>query len=420
MRRLRTAGRVGAAAASAAALVWSLAGCTPASPAAGRPFATQLAGGGAGSSGASAGAPGAPGGETTRAHATGVETGGRGSAKAARLLRAALADPDAIAVAGGDVWVANSAYENGGRGWVSEFSAATGALIRVVGGPRYGLADPQALAVAAGGLWVADGNGGGLTELSPATGALVRVLAGPRYGLADPAAIAADGRDLWVANGGSDSATEVNAATGALVRVIDAPRYQLSTSVYAPAIAVAGGHVWVPDGNGDAVTEIDAATGALIKVINAPAYRLDGPDAVTAAGGDVWVIDVDSGTVTEINAATGALVRVITAVTNVPLAIAASPTSVWLLTNLGVKAVVARPDGVVDEFSAATGQPVRRIGVPPFRSGSPGGAITVDGDRVWATDTNFATNRGWVAGLSAGTGAVVRVIGARNGHVQRS
>jgi hypothetical protein len=119
-------------------------------------------------------------------------------------------------------------------------------------------------------------------------------------------------------------------------------------------------------------------------------------------------------------ASPGALVRVITAVTNVPFAIAADQTSVWLLTNLGVKAVVSRPDGAVDEFGAATGQPVRRVAVPPFRSGSPGGAITVDGDRVWATDTNFYSNRGWVAGFSASTGALVRVIGARNGRLERS
>ena len=419
MRRLRMAGTV-AAGACAVALTVSLAACTPGrtSAGAGSPFATIFP----------STAPAQPAG-TSRAHATGVESGhpaggnraGRGSVRAARLLREALADPDAIAAAGSDVWVANSAYEDGGRGWVSEFSAATGALIRVIAGPRYGLTDPQALAVDGGGIWVADGNGGGLTELSAATGALLRVADGWRYQFADPGAIAAAGGDLWVANGGSNTVTEVNAATGALVRVIDAPRYRLSTTVYSPAIAVAGGHVWVPDGNNDSVTEINAASGALIRVISAPGYQLNGPDAIAAAGDGVWVVNVDSGSVTEINAATGALVRVISSVTNVPFAITADQTGVWLMTNLGVKAVDgARPDGVVDEFSAATGQPIAHIAGPPFRSGNPGGAIAADGARVWVTDTNFYSYRGWVAEFSAQTGGLVRVIGAKIGHLEQS
>ena len=419
MRRLRMAGTV-VAGACAAALTVSVAACTPAGTAAGggSPFATIFPGT----------APAQPA-ATSRAHATGMESdhaagangAGRGSARAAGRLREALAEPDAIAAAGSDVWVANSDYENGGRGWVSEFNAATGALIRVISGPRYGLTDPQALAIDSGGIWVADGNDGALTEFNAATGALLRVAAGPRYQFADPAALAAAGGDLWVANGGSNTVTEVNAATGALVRVIDAPQYRLSTTVYSPAIAVAGGHVWVPDGNNDAVTEINAATGALIRVISAPGFQLNGPDAIAAAGDGVWVADVDSGSVTEINAATGALVRVIASVTNVPFAIAADQAGVWLMTNVGAKAVDgARPDGVVDEFSAATGQPIARIAGPPFRSGSPGGAITADGTRAWATDTNFYNYRGWVAELSARTGGLVRVIGAGSGHVERS
>ena len=137
MRRLRMAGTV-VAGACAAALTVSLAACTPASPAdrrvAVRDDLPQRR----------TRPPTPPG--TSRAHATGIESGhgrpgptGRpGSVRAARLLRSALADPDAIAAAGSDVWVANSADESGGRGWVSEFSAASGALIRVIAGPGTG------------------------------------------------------------------------------------------------------------------------------------------------------------------------------------------------------------------------------------------------------------------------------------------
>ena len=107
--------------------------------------------------------------------------------------------------------------------------------------------------------------------------------------------------------------------------------------------------------------------------------------------------------------------------TNVPFAIAADQAGVWLMTNVGAKAVDgARPHGVVDEFSAATGQPIARIAGSPFTSGNPGGAITADAGSAWATDTNFYSYRGWVAQLSAQTGGLVRIIGARGGHVERS
>jgi hypothetical protein len=49
-----------------------------------------------------------------------------------------------------------------------------------------------------------------------------------------------------------------------------------------------------------------------------------------------------------------------------------------------------------------------------------GGAIAAAGAHIWATDTNFDNYRGWVAELSARTGGLVRVIGARGGHLERS
>ena len=376
MRRMRMAGTV-AAGACAAALTVSLAACTSVGKSAGAPFATMFPSAGT----APAHAPGSGSGSGS---GSGVRIGSgsghpAGSNRAARvraatLSRNALADPDAIAAGDSDVWVANSDYESDGRGWVSEFNAASGALVRVITSPRDRLTDPQALAVDEDRVWVADGDGGALTELNAATGALIRVVAGRQYQFADPAAIAVAGGDLWVANGGSDSVTEINAVTGGLIRVI-----------------------------------------------SKPAYRLGGPDAIAAAGDGVWVVDVDSGSVTEINAATGALIRVISPVANVPFAIAADQAGVWLMTNLGVKAVDgARPDGAVDEFSAVTGRPIARFAGPPFRSDNPGGAIAAEGAHIWATDTSFYSYRGWVAELSARTGGLVRVIGARSGHLERS
>ena len=186
-----------------------------------------------------------------------VRTVARRMARTVRIPWRALAGADAIAVAGNRVWVANSGSAASG-GWLAEIDAATGALVRIVAGQRYGLADPVALAVDGNTLWVADGNGDAVTEVDAATGALIRVIAGQEYQLADPAAIAAGGGHVWVASAGANSVTEIDAATGALVRVLSAPRYRLDTTVYPPAIAVAGDRVWVTDGNSDALTEIDA------------------------------------------------------------------------------------------------------------------------------------------------------------------
>ena len=356
MRQPRKAGPV-LAGACAVALAVSLPGCV----AGGGPAKAALAARTPASAAATTGAPGVRG-----DHAR-VRIVARRAGRTVRVPWRALAGADAVAVAGNAVWVANSDDEAGGGGWLAEFDAATGALIRIVAGRRYALTDPVALAV--------------------------------------------DGNSLWVADGNGDTLTEINATTGALIRVIDAPRYRLDTTVYPPAIAVAGNRVWVTDGNSDALTEINAATGALIRVISARRYQLNGPDAIAVAGDRAWVVDVDSSAVTEIDAATGALIRVIPSLPNVPFAIAADQAGAWLVTNLGVKAVDgARPDGSVAELSAATGRLVRNIDGPPFRAAVPGGAIAAGGGAVWVTGSNFYGYRHWLAELSAATGALIRVI----------
>ena len=155
---------------------------------------------------------------------------------------------DLQAVAGGRVWIANSFYPQtgGDQGWVTELSARTGALIRVISARRDRLTDPEAVAAVGDRVWVVNSFGDSLVELDAATGALIRVIAAARYQLSDPGAVAADGNRLWVANAGGDSVTEIDAATGALIRVIAGARYQLNSGGFSVAIAAAGGRVWVP------------------------------------------------------------------------------------------------------------------------------------------------------------------------------
>ena len=56
-------------------------------------------------------------------------------------------------------------------------------------------------------VWVANSAGDSVTELSAATGALVQVIGGSSYGFDEPDAIASDGTDVWVANLGGQSLT---------------------------------------------------------------------------------------------------------------------------------------------------------------------------------------------------------------------
>lgn len=58
------------------------------------------------------------------------------------------------------------------------------------------------------------GNAGGdsVTELSASSGALVRVISGSRYNFDFPEAIAADGGELFVVNLGGDSVTSFAAS----------------------------------------------------------------------------------------------------------------------------------------------------------------------------------------------------------------
>ena len=64
-----------------------------------------------------------------------------------------------------------------------------------------------------------------MTELSASTGALVKVISGSAYEFDGPDAVASDGTHVWVANAGGTAVTELSASTGALVKVISGSGY---------------------------------------------------------------------------------------------------------------------------------------------------------------------------------------------------
>jgi DNA-binding beta-propeller fold protein YncE len=273
--------------------------------------------------------------------------------------------------------------------------------------PGEAFASPDAIAADRARVWVANNGGNSVTELSAATGALIRVISGQRYQLNGPVAISANADNVWVANAAGNSLTEINAATGALIRVISGKQFQLNGP---QAITAGASHVWVADATGNSLTEINAATGALIRVISAPRYQLNGPQAVTADATHVWVASGNSKALTEINAVTGALIRVMS-LPDVPFAITANGAAVWLVINVGAKSADgSRPHGSVIEVDS-TGRLVRTLSSPPFADSDQGGAVASAGNQLWVTDSRFLSNgEGWVTELSPATGALIRLI----------
>ena len=226
----------------------------------------------------------------------------------------AFAGPDAIAADRARVWVAN----NGGNS-VTELSAATGALIRVIAGRQFQLDGPVAIAADASHVWVANATGNSLTEINAATGDLIRVISAPRYQLNGPQAITADATHVWVASGNSRTLTEINAVMGALIRVISLPDVPF-------AITANGAAVWLvinvgaksADGSRPHGSVIEvSATGRLVRTLLSPPFADSDPGgAVASAGNRVWVTDSrflsnGEGWVTELSPVTGALMRLI-------------------------------------------------------------------------------------------------------------
>ena len=114
---------------------------------------------------------------------------------------------------------------------------------------------------------MANASGDSVTELSATTGALVRVIRGSSYGFDEPKGITSDGNHIWVTNEGKgNSVTELSASTGALVKVISGSSYGFDSP---QGITSGGNHVWVANYGygGYSVTELSATTGALVKVI---------------------------------------------------------------------------------------------------------------------------------------------------------
>jgi YVTN family beta-propeller protein len=170
-----------------------------------------------------------------------------------------------IAASGGSVWVV---FGN------STLARIDAARARVAGSGFAG-AQPSALAVGDGSVWVANAGDSTVQRFNPSTfevGPVRTVSVGKR-----PVAIAFGEGAVWVANASDDTVTRIDPSSGATttIRVGQGP----------VALAVGSGAVWVANKDDGTISRIDAGSNDVVRTIeigNAPA-------GVTFADGHVWV-----------------------------------------------------------------------------------------------------------------------------------
>lgn len=209
--------------------------------------------------------------------------------------------PVAIAIADHHVFVLN---QEGSR--ILVLSESTGKLVRVLAGERYHFVHTAGMVAVRDDVWTANGGGAGtLTEFSAASGRVLRVVTAKRARLDTPVAITSDGTHLWVANQAASHVSELNAATGAFDRILRARRASLDA---VTSIAVADRTVWMARaGMGTLVIGVNSTTG---RTVRCSAHKFGFP-AVFSDGRHVWVVDRTESRVSQVNPLDGKVIRVI-------------------------------------------------------------------------------------------------------------
>jgi YVTN family beta-propeller protein len=193
-------------------------------------------------------------------------------------------DPVAMAVRGGDVWVAGD-----NPTWVTRWVTPTNPMTRET--PTIALpAAPTRLAVTEDAVWVLTPADNSLVRIDPATNQVVATIPVGRA----PSGLAVGAGAVWVARHSDGAVARIDPATNRVVATISVGR--------APgAMTVAGGVVWValPDNGG--LGRIDPASNrsTLVRVPRCC-------DGELAAGeGALWVANQVDGTLVRVDPATG-------------------------------------------------------------------------------------------------------------------
>jgi hypothetical protein len=203
--------------------------------------------------------------------------------------------PDAFAWRENDLFVANEG------GSITELNSNTGALIRRISGAWYDFADPTAMTVAGGDLWVAnDSTANTVTEVSATSGVLIRTISG--HGLSGPDGIGFGMGNLWVADSTSYASTEINATNGGVVQTVSD-----STGPYGfndPSVTmVSGANVYIvsPPGDTPMITKFSATDGTAAWFecnTNSPSPNFVLPVALAMIGTDLFVANETTSTTT--------------------------------------------------------------------------------------------------------------------------
>ena len=135
---------------------------------------------------------------------------------------------------------------------------------------------PAGVAVADGEVWVANELDGTVSEVNPGSGTQVAAIPA---GIG-PDAIASGYGSVWVANVTSDTVSRIDAATGDVVSTI-------SLGSAPTAIAVGDGAVWVTSQDTGELLRIDPTANRISQAI--PVGQ--SPDGLAVGAGSVWVAD---------------------------------------------------------------------------------------------------------------------------------
>jgi DNA-binding beta-propeller fold protein YncE len=98
--------------------------------------------------------------------------------------------------------------------WVGRPTASGAVPATVISGSADHFNNPSGISSDDTHVWVANSKGHYVTELSAATGALVQSITGPRHGFNQPTAVSSEGTDVWVTNPGDESVTGFPASSG--------------------------------------------------------------------------------------------------------------------------------------------------------------------------------------------------------------
>ena len=194
------------------------------------------------------------------------------------------ADPTAIAVAGGFVWVACTGTRS-----VDRIDPRADKLTQRT---PVGFGS-SAIAVSPGALWVTDRLDDRVTEIDSTTGMVRRTLgAGPT-----PSDIVYGFGALWIANESSSTISRLDPAT----RV----RREIPVGNGPESIAIGDGSVWVANSLDGTVWRVDPQSDVVQSVIGVGS----GPSSVLAHGNAVWVADSYGDQIVRIDPRTNTIVR---------------------------------------------------------------------------------------------------------------